>query len=213
MIPSGRLKELTRQLPLGVNLLAVSKGQPSSAIRALVLEGQYAFGESKLQEALPKIFHLKDLKEIKWHFIGKVQANKVRMIVKEFNFIHSVDSLKLAERISRISVEENKTPSIMLQVKFRPDPNKSGFLENELLEVWRELNSLPNIKVLGLMTITPFHLALNERKIVFRECRNLANKLHLKDCSMGMSGDWKEALIEGSTWLRIGSDLFGQRQN
>lgn len=212
MTSISRLKVFQSRLPLGVNLLAVSKGHPPSSIRTLVGQGQNEFGESKLQEALPKINDLRDLKKIKWHFIGQVQTNKVRSIVQEFDVIHSVDSLKLAERISRIAKEENKKPLLLAQVKFRPDSTKTGFSENELLEVWGTLNSLPNIKFVGLMTITPIELALHQRKNVFRECRDLANKLDLHECSMGMSGDWQEALDAGSTWLRIGSALFGDRQ-
>ncbi len=211
MTSTIRLKEFYSKLPLGVNLLAVSKGHSASAIRDLASQGHHQFGESKLQEALPKINSLRDLKDITWHFIGKIQTNKVRSIVKEFDVIHSIDSLKLAERISRIASEEYKSPLLLAQVKFRPDPNKSGFLKNELLEAWEKLKYLPNVKFVGLMTITPIELALNERKIVFCECRKLANQLGLKDCSMGMSGDWQEALAAGSTILRIGSALFGDR--
>ncbi len=207
----SRWEKIKSQIPLGANLLAVSKGQPASAIRDLAIRGHNAFGESKLQEALPKINDLRDLEQINWHFIGRVQSNKVRAIIKEFSVIHSVDSLNLAKRISRIAGEEDRRPLIMVQVKFRPDINKSGFLENELIDIWKGLKSLPNIQVVGLMTISPFDLDLKERKNVFNECRNLANKLGLKDCSMGMSGDWEEAIEAGSTWIRLGSFLFGNR--
>ncbi len=211
MTSISRLKAFQGSLPSGVNLLAVSKGHPASEIRYLVAHGHHEFGESKLQEALPKINDLRDLKEVKWHFIGRIQANKVRLIVREFDVIHSVDSKKLAERISRIAKEENKKPLLFAQVKFRPDPSKTGFLENELLGAWENLSSLPSVKFVGVMTITPIAMDLNERKVVFRECRALANKLGLQDCSMGMSQDWQEALATGSTWLRIGSALFGDR--
>ena len=209
----GRLKKFDFLTDRGTRLLAVSKGHPASSIRALAKEGQIDFGESRLQEALKKVDDLKDLATIRWHFIGRIQANKVRGVLKNFDVIHSVDSLKLAERISRISVEENKLPTIMYQVKFREDPAKSGFLVDELLNDWARLFSLPNVKVSGLMTIPPIDLDLNERKNLFQDCRNLANKLALKDCSMGMSSDWKEALGEGSTWVRLGSTLFGDRHN
>ena len=206
------LKEIEAIVPSGTKILAVSKGQSVNAIRDLALEGHYAFGESKLQEALLKINHLKEFQEIQWHFIGKVQSNKVRQIVCNFDFIHSADSLKLIERISRIAAEEGKTPNLMAQVKFRPDENKSGFLEKDLLSVWNQLIVLPNINIIGLMTILPFNLPLAERAIVFKECRDLADKLNLTHCSMGMSRDWKEALAAGSTWLRLGSALFGKRE-
>ncbi len=212
MISNTYFQKLKAQLPPGVNLLAVSKGHTVQSIRALAIEGQNAFGESRLQEALIKIIDLKDIQEIKWHFIGRIQSNKVRAIVKEFDFIHSVDSFKIAKRISRIAGEENKIPSIMIQVKFRPDENKTGFLENQLLDEWANLISLPNIKIVGLMTISPIDLALDDRRLLFTQCRTLANNLGLKDCSMGMSGDWKEAVVAGSTWVRIGSALFGSKK-
>ncbi len=212
MISNNYLLKLKTQLPSGVNLLAVSKGHSVGSIRALALEGQNAFGESKLQEALVKISDLKDMQEIKWHFIGKIQSNKVRSIVKEFEVIHSVDSLKIAERISRIAGEEKKIPSIMIQVKLRPDKNKTGFLENQLLYEWDSLTALPNIKIIGLMTISPIDLTIDDRRVLFTQCKTLANKLGLKECSMGMSGDWKEAVAAGSTWVRIGSALFGCRK-
>ncbi len=208
MTSTSLLKTIQRKLPKGSHLLAVSKGQPSSKIRKFSMQGQYQFGESRLQEALPKLKDLEDIKEIRWHFIGHIQANKVRLVVKKFDFIHSLDSFKLAERVSRIAGEEGRNPSIMVQVKFRLDPNKSGFSKNELLDVWTDLISLPNIQIVGLMTIAPIGLDLDQRKTLFKECREFADKLSLKDCSMGMSRDWEEALEAGSTWIRVGSALF-----
>jgi len=207
----SQLKRISETLPKGVNLLAVSKGHPSSSIRSFVREGHLDFGESKLQEALSKIKDLSDINSINWHFVGHLQANKVRGVVKNFNVIHSVDSLKLAQRISRIAIEEDKKPEIMIQVKLREDPNKAGFCPKELLDEWDSLIQLPNIDLIGLMTIAPIQLDINERKILFQDCRELADELLLKDCSMGMSGDWEEAVQAGSTWLRLGSLLFGAR--
>ena len=212
MTCSNEFKKIKDSLPLGVSLLAVSKGHHSESIRKLFGYGQLDFGESRLQEAIPKKNCLNDLKQLKWHFVGKLQKNKVRGVIKEFNFIHSVDSLSLIERISRISQEEQKTPNIFLQVKFREDPKKGGFLKQDLLKSWPNILSLKNIYLVGLMTIPPISLNLNERKDLFCECRNLANHLELKDCSMGMSNDWQEALECGATWIRVGSLLFGKRQ-
>ena len=197
---------------MGVNLLAVSKGQEPDSIRKLYGYGQLDFGESRLQEAIPKKNHLNDLNQLRWHFVGKLQKNKVRGVIKEFEFIHSVDSLSLIERISRIAHEEKKIPNIFLQVKFRDDPQKGGFLKQELLKCWPKIVSLKNIHLIGLMTIPPIFLNLDQRKDLFCECRNLANHLELKDCSMGMSNDWEEALEVGATWIRLGSLLFGKRQ-
>ncbi|WP_036916859.1 MULTISPECIES: YggS family pyridoxal phosphate-dependent enzyme [unclassified Prochlorococcus] len=205
------LTEFRDKLPSGVNLLAVSKGQSVSAIKWLASQGQVDFGESRVQEALPKVEMLDDLKEINWHFIGSLQANKVRQVVKNFNVIHSVDSLKLAKRISRIAGEEHKVPRVMAQIKLRQDPTKFGFSSNELLDVFEEFVQLPNINLLGVMTIAPLNLDRTERKILFRECRLLADKLKLQDCSMGMSRDWEDAVDAGATWIRLGTFLFGDR--
>ena len=141
-----------------------------------------------------------------------MQKNKVRGVVKEFDFIHSVDSLRFLERISRISHEEQKFPNIFLQVKFKDDPNKGGFLKQDLLKCWTNIVSLNNINLIGLMTIPPISLNLAQRKDLFCECRNFVNHLGLKDCSMGMSNDWKEAIQGGATWIRLGSLLFGKRK-
>ena len=205
-------KKIKDSLPLGASLLAVSKGQHPRSIRKLSEYGQLDFGESRLQEALPKKNDLKDLNQLRWHFVGKLQKNKVRGVVKEFDFIHSVDSLRLMERISRISQEEQKTPNIFLQVKLRDDPQKGGFLKQDLLKSWPNILSLKNIHLIGLMTIPPIALNLSQRKDLFCECRSLADHLELKHCSMGMSNDWEEALEGGATWIRLGSLLFGQRK-
>ena len=213
MICSNEFKKIKGSLPLGVNLLAVSKGHDHESIRKLSDFGQLDFGESRLQEAIPKKKYLNDLKQLKWHFVGKLQKNKVRGVIKEFNFIHSVDSLSLIERISRISQEEQKIPNIFLQVKLRDDPQKGGFLKQDLLKNWSKIVSLKNIHLIGLMTIPPIALNFDQRKDLFYECRNLANHLELNDCSMGMSNDWQEALECGSTWIRLGSLLFGKRKD
>ena len=213
MICSNEFKKIKGSLPLGVNLLAVSKGHDHESIRKLSDFGQLDFGESRLQEAIPKKKYLNDLKQLKWHFVGKLQKNKVRGVIKEFNFIHSVDSLSLIERISRISKEEQKIPNIFLQVKLRDDPQKGGFLKQDLLKNWSKIVSLKNIHLIGLMTIPPIALNFDQRKDLFYECRNLANHLELNDCSMGMSNDWQEALECGTTWIRLGSLLFGKRKD
>ena len=212
MTSANEFKKIKHSLPLGVNLLAVSKGHEPVSIRKLYGYGQLDFGESRLQEAIPKKNHLNDLNQLRWHFVGKLQKNKVRGVIKEFEFIHSVDSLSLIERISRIAHEEKKIPNIFLQVKFRDDPQKGGFLKQELLKCWPKIVSLKNLHLIGLMTIPPISLNLDQRKDLFCECRNLANHLGLKDCSMGMSSDWQEAIEGGATWIRLGSLLFGKRK-
>ena len=208
---STRLQEFKNLLPKGVNLLAVSKGHSTESIRFLSNNGQLEFGESRLQEAVPKILKLSDIDRIRWHFIGRLQANKVRKVVQICDFIHSVDSLTLAERISRICEEENRSPKVMIQVKFLEDPTKGGFSISELEELWPKLTALPHLNMIGLMTILPIGLDSDIRKKLFKNCRNFSDSLGLKDCSMGMSGDWQEAVEAGATWIRVGSLLFGER--
>ena len=189
----------------------MSKGHPAESIRVLAGFGQVAFGESRLQEALPKLEQLSDL-ALQWHFIGRLQSNKVRAVVKAFAVIHSVDSLLLAQRVSRIAAEEGCCPEVLLQVKLREDPNKGGLSADELQRNWSVLLQLPALRISGLMTMAPQGLAPKERRHLFSDCRQLADQLGLVECSMGMSGDWQEAAASGSTWLRLGSAVFGPRQ-
>ena len=210
MNPSNYLK-IKNNIPLNVNILAVSKGFKSQEIKIIQNLGQNDFGESKFQEAFEKQFELKDLKQIKWHFIGRIQSNKIRKIVQNFQYIHSVDSFEKLQKISIISREEKKNPLIMLQVKFSDDPTKGGFNPDLLILRWREIQELKNITLTGLMTINPKGLGSKENSELFKKCRALADSLHLPDCSMGMSGDWEEAVEAGSTWLRLGSLIFGRR--
>ena len=210
MNPSNYLKIKT-QIPSNVNILAVSKGFKSQEIKTIHNLGQNDFGESKYQEAFEKQLILKDLKQIKWHFIGRIQSNKIRKIVQNFKYIHSVDSFEKLQKISRISYEEKKNPYIMLQVKLSDDPSKGGFKPELLISKWREIQELKNITLKGLMTINPRGLSSKENSELFKKCRSLADSLQLSDCSMGMSGDWEEAIDSGSTWLRLGSLIFGDR--
>jgi hypothetical protein len=208
--PSNFLK-IKNKIPSNVNILAVSKGFKSQEIKTIQNIGQNDFGESKFQEAFEKQLILKDLKQINWHFIGRIQSNKIRKIVQNFKYIHSVDSFEKLEKISKIASEENKYPLIMLQVKLSDDPTKGGFNPEFLIWKWKEIQDLKNISLTGLMTINPKGLSSKENLDLFKKCRNLADSLHLPDCSMGMSGDWREAIDAGSTWLRLGSLIFGER--
>ncbi len=209
---SARWLELVRRLPPQVKLLAVSKGHCADSIRELVDLGQRDFGESRVQEALPKLEALADQGQmLRWHFVGGLQANKVRAVVKHFEMIHSVASQALAERISRIAGEEKRCPSIFLQVKFREDPRKGGMTAEQIRELWPLLHDLPHLSVVGLMTMAPLGSSRDQCLEVFRDCRALADELSLPDCSMGMSGDWPEAVAAGGTWLRLGSSIFGEK--
>jgi hypothetical protein len=210
VISSNYLK-IRNKIPSNVNILAVSKGFKSQEIRTIHNMGQNDFGESKFQEAFEKQLVLKDLKKIKWHFIGRIQSNKIRKIVQNFKYIHSVDSFEKLQKISNISYEEKKNPFILLQVKLGDDPTKGGFNPDLLIMKWREIKELKNIILTGLMTINPKGLSSKENTELFKKCRSLADSLQLPDCSMGMSGDWEEAIDAGSTWLRLGSLIFGDR--
>ena len=210
MDPSNYLK-VKNQIPSNVNILAVSKGFKSQEIKTIQIMGQNDFGESKFQEAFEKQLILKDLKQITWHFIGRIQSNKIRKIVQNFKYIHSVDSFEKLQKISNISCEEKKNPLLMLQVKLSEDPTKGGFNPELLISKWREIQELKNVTLTGLMTINPKGLSSSENSELFKKCRSLADSLQLPDCSMGMSGDWEEAVDAGSTWLRLGSIIFGER--
>ena len=210
MNPANYLK-IKNKIPSNVNILAVSKGFKSQEIKTIQNIGQNDFGESKVQEALEKQLTLKDHKQINWHFIGRIQSNKIRKIVQNFKYIHSVDSFEKLQKISRISYEEKKNPYLMLQVKLSDDPSKGGFRPELLISKWREIQELKNITLKGLMTINPRGLGSKENSELFKKCRSLADSLQLSDCSMGMSGDWEEAIDSGSTWLRLGSLIFGDR--
>ena len=208
---SQRWRALQSQMPEGVRLLAVSKGHPAAPVRQLAELGQVDFGESRVQDALPKQEQLADLAQIRWHFIGRLQANKVRPVVRAFAVIHSVDSLVLAQRIDRIAAEEGVIPEAFLQVKMRPDPAKGGWDSQALMDAWGQLQALPHVRFTGLMTMAPLGCSEEQRRALFADCRTLADRLGVRECSMGMSGDWREAAAAGATWVRVGSGLFGER--
>tara|TARA_Y100001970_G_C14253637_1_gene873541 strand:- start:6549 stop:7232 length:684 start_codon:yes stop_codon:yes gene_type:complete len=201
---------ITKLIPDDVNLIAVSKGKSIEDIKVLIELNHKRFGESRIQEAIPKIKELIDF-DLEWHFIGNIQSNKIRKIIRNFDYIHSVDSITTLEKISAIAKQENKKPKVMIQVKFYNDPNKGGMNPEDLRRCWGVIRVLSSIEVVGLMTINPQGLTHEEKIILFKKCRELANQFDLKECSMGMSNDWNEAINAGSTYLRLGSALFGTR--
>ena len=201
--------EIKNSLPKKVNLLAVSKGFQSADIEYIHSLGQVDFGESKVQEALTKsVFNNKNLN---WHFIGRIQSNKIRKIVENFDCIHSVDSYEKLLKISKVAIEINKRPNVMLQIKLADDPSKGGMSHNEIIDKWDQIKNIDGIKIIGLMTINPKGLTSNENLRLFKKCRLIADHLNLPECSMGMSKDWEQAIEAGSTWLRLGSIIFGER--
>ena len=206
-----RLEAIRLVLPNSARLLAVSKGHPAASIREAAALGQLSFGESRVQEAMAKQAELADLDRLDWHFIGRLQANKARQVLLHFGTIHSLDSLELAQRLARIASEEGLSPRVFFQVKCRPDPSKTGFDPELLRRQWPELCSLQPLLPVGLMTIAPMGCNEQERLALFGDCSRLADALGLAERSMGMSGDWPEAVAAGSTWIRIGSGVFGRR--
>lgn len=213
-----RLASLRSQLPPSVQLIAVSKNHPAAAIREAYAAGQRHFGENRVQEAIAKQAELADLPGLTWHLIGQLQSNKARKAVEHFDWIHSVDSWALAERLDRIAGELGRSPQVCLQVKLRPDPNKAGWEPVELRAVLPQLAQLSHIQLRGLMVIPPQGLAASETQAIFAEARDFAQdcadqepRLRLTELSMGMSNDWPLAVTEGATWIRIGTQLFGTR--
>ena len=204
-----RYQDLVAALPAAVKLLAVSKGRSAAEIRELHALGQRSFGESRVQEAALKQQELADLSDIDWQFIGRLQANKVRPVLKAFKAIHAVDSLNLAQRISRIAGELELCPQLYLQLKLRPDANKAGLSWAEAQSLWPQLQSLPDVHWQGVMVIPPRELGEPELGALFSEAVSHADALGLTGRSMGMSGDWRLAARQGSTVVRVGSALFG----
>ncbi|MDP5337136.1 MAG: YggS family pyridoxal phosphate-dependent enzyme [Nodularia sp. (in: cyanobacteria)] len=216
---SERITTIRASLPPSVRLIAVSKTWPSEAIRAAYNTGIRDFGENRIQEAASKQAELHDLPDITWHFIGRLQSNKAKKALELFDWIHSVDNLKLAQRLNQLAQELKVSPQVCLQVKILPDPNKSGWSVPELLADLPELDQCKNLQIQGLMTIPP--LGLNDAEIinVFNTTSELAKEIqqqnwsHLKmpELSMGMSGDYRLAVQAGATMVRLGTILFGTR--
>jgi len=202
--------KIKKLIPDNVNLLVVSKGFQSNDIQNIHSLGQIDFGESKVQELFTKLI-FNNNKTLIWHFIGKIQSNKIRKIVENFDFIHSVDSYQKLLKISNVAVEIKKTPNVMIQIKLVNDPSKGGISYKELIESWDQIKEIKGIRLNGLMTINPRGLSSNQNFELFKKCRSIADELDLPECSMGMSNDWEEAIDAGSTWIRLGSAIFGQR--
>lgn len=198
-----------------VQLLAVSKTRAADEVRQLHDCGQTAFGENYLQEALDKIEALQDL-PLEWHFIGPIQSNKTRPIAESFNWVHSVDRLKIARRLSEQRPDALGPLNICLQVNISGEDSKSGCLPEEVPELAREVAALPNIQLRGLMAIPEPETDPARQRATFARVRELMTSLQadlpqLDTLSMGMSGDLQAAIAEGASIVRIGTALFGPR--
>lgn len=214
-----RIDRIREQIPEHVRLIAVTKQVTPEAIREAYEAGVRDFAENRLQEALSKQEQLQDLSDICWHFIGHLQANKVKKVLESFQWIHSVDSLKLAQRLERLAEELSRRPQVCLQVKVLPDPNKYGWQVPELLADLPELDKCHNLSIQGLMTILPLGLSDSQALDAFNATRELAEKigqqnwsnLQMHQLSMGMSADYLLAVKAGATMIRLGTIIFGAR--
>jgi len=191
------------------NIVAVSKTFTIKDILPLINHGHLHFGENKVQESIEKWSSIKsDFKDIKLHMIGKLQTNKVKYVVPLFDYIHSVDSLKLAEKISQQQVKNNKIMKLFIQINIGNENQKSGILIDQLDNFYKKCTNDLGLNIIGLMCLPPND---NKSQIYFSRMKELVKKLHLKDISMGMSNNYLEAINYQSTYLRIGSKIFGER--
>jgi len=198
-----------------VTLLGVSKGQSANSIRAVAEAGVRDIGESYLQEALGKIEELKDL-PVTWHFIGRVQANKTRVIAGHFDWVHGVERLKIAERLSEQRPFHAPPLNVCLQVNIGGEESKGGVTVAELPALAAAVGVLPRLKLRGLMCIPPDEDDPTRQRMWFGAMRRALEELNvagagLDTLSMGMSGDFEAAIAEGATIVRIGTALFGER--
>jgi pyridoxal phosphate enzyme (YggS family) len=221
----SNLAKITSQIPNNVRLIAVTKKVSVESMREAYAVGIRDFAENRLQEAIAKQAQLTDLKDICWHFIGHLQTNKAKKAVENFTWIHSVDSIKIAERLNHLAEEAIQqniitfSPKICLQVKILPDPNKYGLEKEELLKKLAIINELKYLKISGLMAILPLGLSEEEILIAFTKVKDLATQinqenlanLQIQELSMGMSGDYLLALKAGATMIRLGTIIFGNR--
>jgi hypothetical protein len=212
-----RAARAANRSPESIELLAVSKTFPAEDVRAAFMAGQRAFGENYVQESLAKIEALADLRaQIEWHFIGPLQSNKTRPVAEHFDWVHSVDRLKIAERLSEQRPDALPALNVCLQVNVSGEASKSGVPASEALALAREIAALPKLRLRGLMSIpepTDDSQAQREPHRILRTLFETlrAEGLALDTMSMGMSSDLEAAVLEGATIVRIGTAIFGKR--
>ncbi len=200
-----------------VTLIAVSKTKPVSDILEIYKEGQRAFGENKVQEMLKK--QAASPGDIKWHLIGHLQTNKVKSIIGKTELVHSVDSQRLAETISKEALKQGAVVNCLIEVNVAQEESKFGVSVDETLPLIRAAANLPGLRICGLMTIAPFVENPEENRAVFRQLRQLSvdiagqniDNVSMKVLSMGMTNDYIVAVEEGSTHVRVGTAIFGER--
>lgn len=213
---SENIERIRQEIPTSIRLVAVSKQASVAEIRIAYGAGVRDFAENRLQDALVKQEQLQDLSDICWHFIGHIQSKKAKKVLSNFDWIHSVDSLKLARRLDRLSAELNLAPKVCLQVKILDDPDKYGWHSEELLADLPTLDQLQHLKIKGLMTILPLNLTPSKSLFAFEQVRALATKIEkqswqnisMTELSMGMSADYSFAVKAGATMIRPGRIIF-----
>ncbi|SRR5579883_2031217 len=216
---SERIQQIRQTLPASVRLIAVTKQVPIAAMREAYAAGVRDFAESRVQEAEAKQMQLQELTDVTWHLIGHLQSNKVQKALECFQWIHAIDDLKLAQRLNRLAADQPQKPQTLLQVKPLPDPNKYGWTIADLLNDLPALNQCEHLNVRGLMTILPYGLSAAEAVAAFQQVHTLANTIRdqhlphiqMQALSMGMSDDYSLAVQAGTTMIRLGRILFGDR--
>ena len=201
-----------------VQLIAVSKTKPVEMLEEAYACGWRDFGENKVQELVDKYERLP--KDIRWHMIGHLQRNKVKYIVDKVYLIHSVDSLRLAEEISKEAVKKQVTVSVLVEINVAGEESKFGTTAREAAALVEEIAKLPNMIVKGLMTIAPYVENPEENRLYFAMLRQIyvdiihknIDNVCMKELSMGMTGDYETAITEGATYIRIGTGIFGERE-
>ena len=201
--------------PNTIRLLAVSKTKPEAMLREASAAGQRAFGENYLQDALPKIAALEAL-DIEWHYIGRIQSNKTREIAQHFAWVHGLDKLKHAQRLSEQRPPELPPLQCCIQVNLSGEASKGGVAPDQLPQLAEAVAALPRLQLRGLMTMPDPHSSRAEQSQVFERLAQLREQLNtrglqLDTLSMGMSGDLELAIAAGATLVRIGTDIFGAR--
>tara|TARA_B100000700_G_scaffold292312_1_gene352160 strand:+ start:679 stop:1323 length:645 start_codon:yes stop_codon:yes gene_type:complete len=200
--------EIEKKSNKKANIIAVSKTFPVEKIMPLIEHGHEHFGENKVQEALEKWPNLKkNFSNVKLHLIGKLQTNKVKYAVNLFDYIHSVDSIKLASKISNEQKKSDKKPKIFIQINIGNEIQKSGINKSELKNLYNSCIEL-DLDVIGTMCLPPDN---GKSELYFSEMKKINENINLKEISMGMSGDYLEAIKFGSTFIRIGTKIFGPR--
>ncbi|MDE6924328.1 MAG: YggS family pyridoxal phosphate-dependent enzyme [Acetatifactor sp.] len=200
-----------------VTLISVSKTKPLSMLKEAYEAGARDFGENKVQELVEKIPEMPG--DVRWHMIGHLQRNKVKYIVGKVYLIHSVDSLRLAEEISKEALKQNTSVNILLEVNMAEEESKFGVAPEETTDLVSRVSRLPGIHICGLMTIAPFVENAEDNRQYFRRLKQLSVDIESKNIdnvnmdilSMGMTGDYSVAVEEGATYVRIGTGIFGER--